>query len=757
LGTGIPLAVGDVFTAGDYKVTITEITSGSQTGYNGKGYVEQMKLIGLTAGGVPLVKRVAVTLENTVVNDCYELAGGKVISEYDPNWGGILDVDELISDVKEIAKLFGKLLPKSIDWVNMDGFGEDYTELGDDLLNELKDVRSKVSSNPDLDGNLKSKMLLKYDDAISKFQNLLSQLKQQPNANGRIINSNDLSNQKLQTIQSLALAESSIWEAFKEYITSLNGCSLSDYLHQEGIVPQCLWAQSPIIPTIIDLPLSSGVIDGLWDNTIGGVFGIFKMLEVSQCFSQPSDFSVTQGGEVHWNNNKDHKYYSEECGKLRDEFGGFGNLIISGITKPFEGNIIENFWNYLSCNPIIPNVNAENCIHYRFGKTVIDGIFIVADGIGLVKGGISLIKKGASKLPDLSFKLKTNAGKIQRTISTTIRETSVNVAGKVRKLMGHYIEGKVVCVQTEQGLAFTKFAPNNNSSGQVVATMENVDILYEGDYYAKADVQVHRDPANPNDFESTIHPPCTFGTSGMINLNNANLRSSSNQEAIKFENNIFKYSNEVKNISYANSNFTNSELNFQYFVTNTLNTPCVPEYTLKGATETGATRRKQIVDRPRQELDGSIVHLRANAIYHVDDYTYHTDDLGRVKKVEAELRTGTRNRESDYQKQIKFQDPHTSTTHPNDPDDGGHLIGNQFDGPNEAINIVPQRASLNRSGPDGAWYRMEMRWAELIGKGEKVKVEIIIKYDGNSRRPNKFEVFQTIGSGRKEGVLSANN
>jgi hypothetical protein len=61
---GIPLAAGDVFTAGDYKVTITEITSGSPSGYNGKGYVEQMKLIGL-----PVAKKVAVTLENTVVND----------------------------------------------------------------------------------------------------------------------------------------------------------------------------------------------------------------------------------------------------------------------------------------------------------------------------------------------------------------------------------------------------------------------------------------------------------------------------------------------------------------------------------------------------------------------------------------------------------------------------------------------------------------------------------------------------------------
>ena len=110
LAIGIPLAVGDVFTAGDYKVTITEITSpngccGSPSGYNGKGYVEQMKLIrvGGVSGAEPTIaQKVAVTLENTVVNDCYELASGKVVSAYDPNWGGVLDVDDIIELSNEI-------------------------------------------------------------------------------------------------------------------------------------------------------------------------------------------------------------------------------------------------------------------------------------------------------------------------------------------------------------------------------------------------------------------------------------------------------------------------------------------------------------------------------------------------------------------------------------------------------------------------------------------------------------------------------
>lgn len=92
------------------------------------------------------------------------------------------------------------------------------------------------------------------------------------------------------------------------------------------------------------------------------------------------------------------------------------------------------------------------------------------------------------------------------------------------------------------------------------------------------------------------------------------------------------------------------------------------------------------------------------------------------------------------------------------PVGGGHLIGNQFDGPNDAINIVPQRRSLNRnSQTDGAWYRMEMGWATQIRGGEKVKVEINIQYSGVDRRPTRFVVFEEIGNRGKQLALSSNN
>jgi A nuclease of the HNH/ENDO VII superfamily with conserved WHH len=117
LATGVYLATGDKFTAGDYEVVVTEITSGSATAWNGKGYVT-FKFI----GGIK-VNKVAVKFENIVVNECYQLSGGKVITEYDANWGNVLDVDGLISDLEDILKELRELI------LGFDGSDKQKTDL----------------------------------------------------------------------------------------------------------------------------------------------------------------------------------------------------------------------------------------------------------------------------------------------------------------------------------------------------------------------------------------------------------------------------------------------------------------------------------------------------------------------------------------------------------------------------------------------------------------------------------------------------
>jgi hypothetical protein len=92
---GVSIAPGDKFTAGDYTVVITEISSGDPSGYIGTGYVEMRLVAEIVA------KKIAVDFTNLVVNTCYEMAAGDVVTQYDPNWGGILDVDDEINKVDE--------------------------------------------------------------------------------------------------------------------------------------------------------------------------------------------------------------------------------------------------------------------------------------------------------------------------------------------------------------------------------------------------------------------------------------------------------------------------------------------------------------------------------------------------------------------------------------------------------------------------------------------------------------------------------
>jgi len=87
---------GNVFKAGDFPVKVTEV-SGSNGRFTGKGYVT-----------FPYFKsiKVAVNFTNVFVNNENDLAEGTVITVYDPTWGNILDVDEVIDVAEDIADVF---------------------------------------------------------------------------------------------------------------------------------------------------------------------------------------------------------------------------------------------------------------------------------------------------------------------------------------------------------------------------------------------------------------------------------------------------------------------------------------------------------------------------------------------------------------------------------------------------------------------------------------------------------------------------
>ncbi len=77
-------------------------------------------------------------------------------------------------------------------------------------------------------------------------------------------------------------------------------------------------------------------------------------------------------------------------------------------------------------------------------------------------------------------------------------------------------------------------------------------------------------------------------------------------------------------------------------------------------------------------------------------------------------------------------------------DDGGHLIGAQFQGLKDIDNLVPQNSQINRSG--GEWFNMETEWANALKETppKRVTVKIDPVYLGDSMRPDIFRITYEI-------------
>ncbi|WP_354314726.1 DNA/RNA non-specific endonuclease [Sporosarcina psychrophila] len=121
-----------------------------------------------------------------------------------------------------------------------------------------------------------------------------------------------------------------------------------------------------------------------------------------------------------------------------------------------------------------------------------------------------------------------------------------------------------------------------------------------------------------------------------------------------------------------------------------------------------------------------------------NNYKYTTDELGSIVNVNAPelvLKKADRNKYAQANVGGKDRLP---------DDDGGHLIGAQFNGPPDIDNLVPQNSQINRRG--GVWYEMETEWANALKEIPPKKVSISIDpiYSNNSMRPDSFMVEYEI-------------
>ena len=143
------LAPGDVVSCGDFNITIIEAT-GSANGWSGKGCVK-----------VPYLNaEVSIILRNAVFNDCYQLTNANttaelptVYTEYDPQWGNVVDVDDVIGVFKNLITDFNDFLK------TYKGTPEDKAKM-EDFLTKMRENTNNPNLIPEVKTELEAKINL---------------------------------------------------------------------------------------------------------------------------------------------------------------------------------------------------------------------------------------------------------------------------------------------------------------------------------------------------------------------------------------------------------------------------------------------------------------------------------------------------------------------------------------------------------------------------------------------------------------------
>ncbi|WP_164479213.1 DNA/RNA non-specific endonuclease [Nakamurella antarctica] len=133
---------------------------------------------------------------------------------------------------------------------------------------------------------------------------------------------------------------------------------------------------------------------------------------------------------------------------------------------------------------------------------------------------------------------------------------------------------------------------------------------------------------------------------------------------------------------------------------------------------------------------------KPNTTYVVDNkFVYHTDSSGRVVKSEAVLDSTSGGVRNTHQQRTAGNRGGRNDRQPGDQ--GGHIYGTQYGGPDEDINITGMKAELNAVGTR-EYGKLEDIWKKAADAGTPVNVKIEFSYKGNSTRPAGYDIAYTI-------------
>jgi hypothetical protein len=175
----------------------------------------------------------------------------------------------------------------------------------------------------------------------------------------------------------------------------------------------------------------------------------------------------------------------------------------------------------------------------------------------------------------------------------------------------------------------------------------------------------------------------------------------------------------------------------------------------------GSPATAQNVTQVRYENSGSpgaangnpaLDHPQPNTAYVVDGrHLYITDGQGRTVYMQTRI-------ERPHVRSVPRDNARQGASGGSDRlarDDGMHLVGTQFSGPIEQINMSPGAVAMNRGNPGFAGH--ESAWATHARGGGTVDVVIEQTYPGTSVRPTTWDIRTRYDNGTWTPAVDEHN
>ncbi len=132
---------------------------------------------------------------------------------------------------------------------------------------------------------------------------------------------------------------------------------------------------------------------------------------------------------------------------------------------------------------------------------------------------------------------------------------------------------------------------------------------------------------------------------------------------------------------------------------------------------------------------GGVPCFQADSLYIVSGYVYRTDGSARVDKVKGVLRLKKADRNGNQQKIVRKLVRASG-------DHAGHLVGTQFDGTGDGINLVSMNSKVN-AYMSGDYGKLEAIWAAALKRESTVSIVLELYYEA-TRRPCGIDVHYFI-------------